>query len=221
MKQAMKMLVILLLAAAAANIGHTADTLSEIENSVIRLHILADSDETSAQTEKLLVRDALLKNADEWIPKDADFSAGCEAIRCRLADIHKTAVKALRDAGCQDAVSVCFEKTVFPSRKYGELTLPAGEYQALRVEIGKAEGQNWWCVMYPAMCIPASEPKSPADILNDSTYEMAMHPEKYEVRLKCVETARAFLHWLRSVPEQTEAASPDRETAFRKIEQDP
>lgn len=214
MKQAMRLLLILLLAAAAANIGHTAETLSQIEHSVIRLHILADSDETSAQIQKLLVRDALLQHADEWIPADADFTAGCEAIRQQLPEIRKTAIRALQDAGCQDPVSVRLEETAFPARKYGDLTLPAGTYQALRVEIGKAEGQNWWCVMYPAMCIPASAAQAQEGVFDDSSYDMALHPEQYEVRLKFVETARAVAAWFRNVSEQTEAAPPDGETAI-------
>lgn len=213
MKQAIKMLLILLLAVAAANIGHTAETLSQLEHSVIRLHILADSDETSAQLQKLLVRDALLQNAEQWIPSDTDFLGGCEAIQKRLPEIRQTALNVLREAGCQDSVSVCLEETAFPERKYGDLTLPAGTYQALRVEIGKAEGQNWWCVMYPAMCISAAAQDTELHF-DDSAYDMARNPERYEVRLKFVETARAVKKWFRNVIKQTEAAPPDGETAI-------
>lgn len=211
MKQAIAMLLILLLAAAAANLGQTAETLSQIEHSVIRLHILADSDSTADQTAKLLVRDALLQSAGEWIPENADFASGCAALRRQLAAIRETAEQTLRASGCPDAVNVTLEQTEFPARRYGDITLPAGEYQALRVEIGKAEGQNWWCVMYPAMCIPAAE-QTPADILSDDACNMAMHPEEYEVRLKCVDTARAAIRWVQKSLEQAETASPAGET---------
>ena len=211
MKQAISMLLILLLAAAAANLGHTAQALSQIEQSVIRLHILADSDSTADQTNKLLVRDALLESAADWIPADADFAAGCTALRRQLPAIRKTAEDALRAAGCSDSVDVSLEETAFPARKYGEFTLPAGDYQALRVEIGKAEGQNWWCVMYPVMCIPAAEQK-PEEFLSEDACSLALHPEEYEIRLKCVDTARAAVRWIRQTIEQAEAASPAGET---------
>lgn len=213
MRQAIRLLVILLLAVATANLGHTAEALSQIEHSVIRLHILADSDETGAQMQKLLVRDALLEHAADWIPQDADFEAGCEAIRRQLPAIRKTALETLRAAGCPDAVSVCLEKTAFPERAYGKLTLPAGEYLALRVEIGRAAGQNWWCVMYPAMCIPAAAESEPEEMLTAEACDMALHPEQYEVRLKCVDTVRSAMRKLREFTEQAEAASPEGKTA--------
>lgn len=211
MKHALAILLILLLAAAAANFGAAAQTLSDIEHSVIRLHILADSDSTADQTMKLIVRDALLESADEWIPEHADFAAGCEALRKQMPAIREKAEQTLRAAGCPDAVHVSLEQTAFPTRKYGDLTLPAGDYQALRVEIGKAKGQNWWCVMYPAMCIPAAE-QDPSDMLSEDACELVLHPEKYEIRLKCVDTARAAIRFVQQSLEQAEAASPAGET---------
>ena len=213
MKYGIRMLLLLLLAAAAANLGHTAETLSQIEHSVIRLHILADSDETQDQTNKLLVRDALLRSAAEWIPGDADCASGCEALRRQLPEIQQTAEQTLRAAGSSDTVSVRLEETDFPARTYGQMTLPAGRYQALRIEIGRSEGQNWWCVMYPAMCIPAAAEPEPQQVLSSDAYNMTMHPEQYEIRLKCVDTARALLRKLRQ-PEQAETASPDGETVI-------
>ena len=220
MKQAIRLMLILLLAAIAANIGHTAETLSQIENSVIRLHILADSDETEAQMQKMLVRDTLLQHAAEWIPAGADYAAGCEALEHQLPDIQKTAVEVLRNVGCQDPVSVRFEKTSFPERKYDDLTLPAGEYRALCVEIGKADGQNWWCVMYPSMCIPAASSPKAEDVLKDDSYDMVLHPEQYEVRLKMVETARSVKHWLHDLTAQTKAVPPKGETAISQTDSD-
>lgn len=212
MKQAIRLLLILLLAAAAANIGQTAQTLSQIEHSVIRLHILADSDDTDAQMQKLLVRDEILKHAAEWIPEDADFVSGCASLRKHLAEIRQIAEETLSSIGSQDTVHVEFEKTAFPERTYGDVTLPAGEYQALRIEIGSGKGQNWWCVMYPAMCIPAASETAVEDTLSEAVRDMALHPEQYEIRLKCVDTARAVFNWLKNPSEQAEAAPSDEET---------
>ena len=92
-------------------------------------------------------------------------------------------------------MTVSLEQTAFPARTYGDVTLPEGDYQALRVEIGAAAGQNWWCVMYPAMCIPAAAVPA-EEMLDAEAYELAANPEKYEVRLKCVELYRAVSKWV-------------------------
>ncbi|MBR4200539.1 MAG: stage II sporulation protein R [Oscillospiraceae bacterium] len=195
MKKAIQLFFILLLAFAAVNIGKTGLALRSLEHSVIRLHILANSDATADQTRKLLVRDALLTQAASWIPENADFETGCAALQSHLPEIQQTAEQTLRAAGCGDAVQVSLEQTAFPARTYGDFTLPEGEYQALRVEIGAAAGQNWWCVMYPAMCIPAAA--VPADdVLGDAACDLAENPEEYEVRLKCVELYRAVSKWV-------------------------
>lgn len=198
MKKAIQMLMVLAAAVAAVNIQQTGSALSSLEHSVIRLHILANSDATADQTQKLLVRDALLAQSSAWIPADADFASGCEALRARLPEIQATAEQTLRQSGCGDAVTVSLEETAFPARQYGDVTLPEGQYQALRVEIGAAEGQNWWCVMYPALCIPAVSEVDAADVLDEKAYDLAAHPEEYEVRLKCVELYRAVTKWVKS-----------------------
>ena len=194
MLKTIRMIMALLLTFSAANIADAGITLHKLEHSVIRLHILANSDSTADQTEKLLVRDAVLAGAGSWIPAGSDFSAGCEALRAQLPAIRQTAEQTLRAAGCSDTVRVSLEQTDFPERQYGMMTLPAGCYQALRVEIGAAAGQNWWCVMYPAVCIPAAA--EPSLTLDADAENMVLHPEEYEVRLKCLDAARAVGKWL-------------------------
>ncbi len=196
MKKAIRLMAMLLCAVIAANLLHTEQMLEKVEQSVIRLHILANSDSTADQTAKLLVRDSLLSSASSWIPEGAAWDEGCDALREKLPEIRKTAEEALRAAGCSDPVEVSFGETAFPERNYGDFTLPAGNYQALRVEIGCGKGQNWWCIMYPALCLPAvSEPESPQ---NEEVCELTEHTEKYEIRLKCVDALRALFRRLRS-----------------------
>ena len=214
MKQAIKMLLILLLAGAVASLSGTEHALKGLEQSVIRLHILADSDSTADQMQKLRVRDAILQQSDKWIPAGADFAAGCEAIKTALPQVRKTAVETLHAAGCSDPVQVSFGAADFPARSYGELTLPAGTYQALRVEIGAAAGQNWWCVMYPALCVPAATGAESVgltdDILPPDSAALAENPAQYEVRLKCVDAVRAVVRRLRSCfPDTENPASPE------------
>ncbi|MBQ8922606.1 MAG: stage II sporulation protein R [Oscillospiraceae bacterium] len=197
MKKALHLLAILFCAVFAANLMHTEAMLEQIEHSVIRLHILANSDSTADQTQKLLVRDALVQAASEWIPEGATWAEGCEALRARLPEIQQRAEETLRAAGCDAPVQVSFGEAAFPVRSYGDITLPAGNYQALRVEIGAGKGQNWWCVMYPALCLPAAEAE--ASLPEGEARRLTEQPEKYEIRLKCVDALRAVFRRLRSL----------------------
>ena len=198
MKKALRLFTVLLCAVIAVNLLHTEAMLEEVEHSVIRLHILANSDSTADQTQKLLVRDALVSRSGEWIPEGATWSEGCGALREKLPEIRQAAEETLRAAGCTDSVQVSFGEAAFPERQYADLTLPAGNYQALRVEIGTGQGQNWWCVMYPALCLPAAETDAVmAAHFDRGVLELVGQPEKYEIRLKCVELWRAVVKKLR------------------------
>lgn len=125
-----------------------------VRDETLRLHIVADSDEEQAQANKLLVRDALLSCYSEVL------SAGDAAQAARIAeflldDIRITAEKTLRNAGDESNVEASIGRMYFETREYESgVVLPAGEYTALRVVIGEGKGHNWWCVMYPPLCIP-------------------------------------------------------------------
>lgn len=124
-----------------------------VRDGVLRLHILANSDSQSDQALKLLVRDAILDETK------ADFAAAETLLAAEatagelLPQIRATAEKALREAGCTDAVNISLVNMYFDTRTYGERTLPAGFYDAIRITIGAGEGHNWWCVMFPPLCV--------------------------------------------------------------------
>lgn len=199
MKKAIAMLLVLAAAAAGANIRKTEQTLEKLEQGVIRLHIRAASDSLTDQTYKLQVRDAVLACADQWLSSAADYTAGCDAISQALPQIQSTAENALREAGCTDPVTIALRKEAFPARTYGDVTLPAGNYEALCIEIGGGKGQNWWCVMYPGLCLPAAEEDSViAEHFSSDVREMTTDPDKYEIRLKCVDLWRALLAKIRA-----------------------
>ena len=195
MKKNISMLLSLVLAVAAVNLLQTEHTLETIENSVIRLHILANSDTLEDQTKKLLVRDAVLQNAEGWLSGCVTNEERCAAIRQKLPEIAQKAEQTLRAEGCTDSVSVTFGETAFPQRSYGDVTLPAGNYQSLNIAIGAAEGQNWWCVMFPALCIPAAV--SQPDALPADAQRMTAAPEQYEIRLKTVDICRSIFRRLK------------------------
>ena len=225
MKQAIGMLLWMLLAIAAASVHETAAAVRELEQNVIRLHILADSDSTADQTEKLLVRDAVLAFAEKRLPADTDYETGCALISAALPEIRTLAEQTLRDSGCTDAVTVSFGENAFPARTYGDLTLPAGDYQALRIEIGSGKGQNWWCIMYPSLCIPAASDataQTVSGILPADACALAAHPAKFELRLKCADLCIAAADKLRAQFRKTETpASPEREAGETETDQQP
>ena len=114
--------------------------LSDISSGLIRLHILANSDGNDDQLLKLKVRDRLLS--------EADTSSG----ELNLSHIKEICRDEIIKNGYDYNVSVSYGKFYFPTKTYENITLPAGDYEALRVVIGKGEGKNWWCVMYPPLC---------------------------------------------------------------------
>ncbi|MBQ1412970.1 MAG: stage II sporulation protein R [Clostridia bacterium] len=170
----------------------------EIRGSVLRLHVLANSDSESDQALKLKVRDRLL-TVSRTLYADADSRD--EAIartREELPRLQAEAERVLRENGSQDGVRVVLEDTYFTTRTYGDVTLPAGEYTAVRVMIGQAKGHNWWCVMFPPLCLSAAEEEPDAaeslcleDVLSGEEMDF-VEGGGYEPRFKCVELYEAF-----------------------------
>lgn len=125
---------------------------SDIADSVFRLHILANSDSEEDQALKLKVRDNVLAYMKEI---SSDISSKEDAITLmeeNLDTFEGVALETIRDNGYDYDVNLNIGKYDFPTKTYGDISLPAGEYDALRIEIGKAEGHNWWCVMFPTLC---------------------------------------------------------------------
>ena len=128
--------------------------LEELRGSVLRLHILANSDSAEDQRLKLMVRDELLGSG--MFSGAADLSEAERITEEKLPEIVQTAEKVLRRNGCCDNVTAELADVDFDERVYGDITMPAGRYKALRIKIGTANGHNWWCVMYPPLCLPAA-----------------------------------------------------------------
>ncbi|MCQ2386043.1 MAG: stage II sporulation protein R [Clostridia bacterium] len=128
----------------------------EIYSGIVRLHILADSDEADAQNLKIGLRDALLQEYGDTMKSMTDAE---EAIR--FLEDEKDSLKAFSDAylqsrGSDKTTEISVGREYFSERNYGEMTLPAGYYSSLTVKIGEGKGQNWWCVLYPSLCTQAA-----------------------------------------------------------------
>lgn len=120
---------------------------------LIRLHVVANSDAAEDQRVKLVVRDAVLAEAGALL---ADASDARAAIAGGLPQLEAAANAALRAEGSADTARVSFRRELFPTRVYSTFSLPAGVYPSLRVTLGEGNGHNWWCVIFPSLCTPAT-----------------------------------------------------------------
>ena len=120
---------------------------------IIRLHVVANSDSSADQAIKLHVRDAVLAAARQALQGAGDPQ---QAIAQALPQLEAAANAALAAQGSRDTASVSFRRELFPTREYDTFSLPSGVYRSLRVTIGAGGGHNWWCVIFPSLCVPAT-----------------------------------------------------------------
>ncbi len=132
--------------------SYASTVSSDIANSVFRLHIIANSDSDEDQSLKLLVRDNVLNYMKEITPNVSTKEEAISILSAHLDDFKCIALKTINDAGYNYDVNIYVGKFDFPTKEYGDISLPSGIYDALRIEIGEANGHNWWCVMFPTLC---------------------------------------------------------------------
>lgn len=160
----------------------------EISDKVFRVHILANSDSEADQKLKLRVRDALV-NAGEEILKDVESKEEAERlIEKNIPKLKSIAENVVFQNGYDYPVDLEITNMYFDTRHYGNITMPGGFYDALRVKIGKAEGKNWWCVMFPSLCIySVSKTETLEENLSDGEYKIISSENEYQYRFKIVE----------------------------------
>ncbi len=126
---------------------------STYKDKIIRLHVIANSDSQEDQELKLKVRDAIICSLNERLEAFENVEESRDFIRGHMDEIMDTVKDTLLKSGSVYPISARLEQTWIPEKTYGNLTLPAGEYEALNVVIGEGEGQNWWCVLFPPLCL--------------------------------------------------------------------
>lgn len=164
----------------------------DIAQSVFRLHVIANSDSKEDQDLKYKVRDKVLEYMNEI---SMDCSSKEEVIL--LAKEHKEEFKkiaedVIKENGYDYTVNISIGNFDFPTKTYGDISLPAGEYDALRIEIGEAKGQNWWCVMFPPLCfvdvtsgvVPDESKEVMKENLNDEEYNLISDKESSDIQFK-------------------------------------
>lgn len=188
------MTIIFLLLGSAVRIEQVeakADAAQErLSGEVFRFHVLANSDSKEDQELKLKVRDAVLAYMQEQLP-EAENAAETKAWAIRhLDELNRVAKQVLRTEESKDAVETEVIRCQFPERTYGEVTLPAGWYDALRIKIGSAKGHNWWCVLYPNLCfvdsvravVPKESKEELQTVLTDDEYAMLMEGAQIKIK---------------------------------------
>ena len=171
-----------------------AGTCETLPNEVLRLHVLANSDSEEDQALKLAVRDRILQEGSAVMDGGSSKEDAIEAAQEAIPAFDMAAQEEIRERGYSYPVSIAIEKVYFPTRQYGDTTLPAGKYDALRVVIGSGEGHNWWCVLFPALCLPAAEDTPElSEVLTPGELDTVQGGEKYEVRFKLWE----MYEWVR------------------------
>lgn len=161
----------------------------DIRQNILRLHVIANSDTKKDQSLKYQVRDELLKSGSFSISDAKNKTEAQKNITNELDSLRKTAQQKVYDSGFGYKVKVEVAESYFPTRQYDDITLPAGYYDALKVIIGEGKGQNWWCVMFPNLCLPAATKTgtSPEDILSDEQMKIIKKHGRYEVRFWLLE----------------------------------
>lgn len=168
----------------------------KIYDSVVRLHVLANSDSEEDQALKLEVRDAILELTAPLLENCADRDEAEAVLRAHIPELIAAAKLVLETAGCNDSVTIEFDDEEYPERTYDSFCFPSGTYLSMRVLIGNAEGHNWWCCLFPPICrAAATVSKKEAENtfisvgLTPSQYKIITENNKpvYKVRFKILE----------------------------------
>ena len=176
------------------------DALKSPEDVIVRFHVRANSDSEEDLALKYEVRDAVLAELADGLETVEDDGAALRYIMQKLPDIRQAARAVVDEAGYDYTISAYVVREEFPIREYGELVLPAGTYRALRVDIGAAKGENFWCMLYPMMCytmdagavVDSEDTEKLAQALDEESYEKLFvkrdaKGDNVKVRLKILE----------------------------------
>ena len=165
-------------------------TQSALADKVVRLHVLANSDSEADQSLKLTVRDAVLAETEVLLEGVENRDTAAQVLRAQLPQLRRTAERTMAEQGSHYPVEVRLETAEFPTKTYDGFALPAGEYLALRVLIGEAAGQNWWCVVFPPLCSAAASEVGETAVaagLSGEQVRLITEEEGYVLKFKCVE----------------------------------
>ena len=175
---------------------------NNIADSVFRLHVIANSDSKEDQELKLKVRDELLSYMNIISKDSANKQEAMQIANEHKEEFTQIAEKVIKENGYNYTVNVQVGKADFPTKYYGDITLPAGTYDALKVQIGEAKGQNWWCVMFPPLCfvdvstgiVPDNSKQELKQSLDNEEYDLISKTDDNEILFK-FKIVELFQNW--------------------------
>lgn len=151
-KRLLIVILLLIIYTTICAMSYTNAVCNNIADSVFRLHVIANSDSKEDQNLKYIVRDSVIDYINEITKTASSKNEVIKIANNHLKEIEALALQTIKEKGYNYQVKVSIGNFTFPSKQYGDITLPPGYYDALKIEIGEAEGQNWWCVMFPPLC---------------------------------------------------------------------
>lgn len=165
-------------------------TQQDLAKEVFRFHVLANSDSEEDQALKMEVKETVLAYMKEQIPQAGSAEETKQWARSHLDEIEKQAERKVKENGYSYSVNAEVAYCDFPDKTYGDVTFPAGRYEALRIEIGEGKGHNWWCVLYPNLCfmdavhavVPEEGKEELRQVLSDDEYEMVTSASDFKIK---------------------------------------
>lgn len=163
-----------------------------IASEIIRFHVIANSDLEQDQAVKMKVKDAVITALRPKMSETADIEEAREEILANLDFIEEVATETLREYGYYYGASATLANEQFPIKVYGDITLPAGEYEALCIRLGSGSGHNWWCIVFPTLCyvdetysyVPEDSKEKLKEVLTEEEYDEITEEKGIEVRVK-------------------------------------
>ena len=173
-------------------ISYAQNVSTDIADSVFRLHVIANSDSQEDQNLKYIVRDNLLSYMKEICSDCTNKDEALKLVKEHSKEFEKIARDTIKNQDYLYDVNINIGNFEFPTKTYGDISLPAGYYDALRVEIGEAQGQNWWCVMFPPLCfvdvssgiVPEESKKVMEENLNEEEFALISDTSNNELQFK-------------------------------------
>lgn len=176
-----------LICAIMLSMSHFSAACDDLRQNVLRLHIIANSDSDADQELKLKIRDEILAKTDGLFTDSENLEAAQSTVKDNLTAFEQIANKVIKDNGFNYLAQASFGISEFSTRYYDDFTLPAGEYQSLIITLGEGKGKNWWCVVYPTVCISAATKGELNDTVADESAEIAKGGKRFVMRFKTVE----------------------------------
>lgn len=171
---------------------------SSVRENVVRLHIIANSDSDTDQTLKLKVRDSILEESGNIFENTEKYSEALTICEENLQQFEEIANRIIKENGFSYTATASIGDTYFETREYDTFTLPAGRYQSLNIKLGEAAGKNWWCVVFPAVCIPAAADTDLSKSVDKDGVEITSNPQKYVMKFKVVEIYEDIKNFLKN-----------------------